>query len=151
MPTFEVTFTVPKGTTVAITGLEAGATLGSPEVSLEDAVQDYWRHYLSDNARKIYASAARIEDVHGPGYTLEDIAQNLSLDYESVRSLHRTSGRTAKTWQAEKRVAPPIRLEAMEYPETESGTHRRTRYRLPPGVAEIVEDLPLVGGRGGDE
>jgi len=84
----------------------------------------------------------------GSGFTLEDIAANLSLEYESVRSLHRTSGRAAKKWRGEKGVEAPIRLDELEYPETEDGTGRRTRCKLPDDVAEVVVGLQLVGERG---
>ncbi len=109
---------------------------------------DYWRHYLSNNSRKIFQAAARIEELTGSGFTLEDIASNLSLEYESVRSLHRTSGRTAKKWREEKRVPAPIRLDELDYPETADGMPRRTRYRLPVGVADVVVGLELLGERG---
>jgi hypothetical protein len=146
-PTFQLTLTVPEGTTVTIASLESPMIVRS-SVTLEQAVEDYWRQYLSDNSRKVYGAAARIEEVRGAGYTLDDIAQTLSLTYESVRSLHRTSGRTARKWRAEKGVDPPIRLVAIAYPETDTGTRRRTLYQLPPGVADIVVNLPQTGGRG---
>ncbi len=89
-----------------------------------------------------------ILEKNGAGFTLEDIASNLSLEYESVRSLHRTSGRTAKKWREEKGVQEPVRLDELEYPETTDGVGRRTRYRLPVGVADVVVGLQLVGERG---
>jgi hypothetical protein len=150
MPTLEIAFTVPEGTTVEITGLD-GAGTPAPHVASEEAVLRYWRA-LSNNGRKLYGAAARIEQHDGPGYTFEDIAANLSITYESARSLHRTSGRTAKAWLRDSgETVPPIRLDDIDYPETASGVGRRTRYELPPGVAELIVDLPLVGGQGGDE
>jgi hypothetical protein len=149
MPTLQITFTIPAGTTVNIAGLE-GAMVASPLVAQEEAIKDYWRHYLSDNSRKVFGAAARIEEVRGPGFTFDDIASTVSQTYESVRSLHRTSGRTAKKWRAEKGIDEPVRLDEVEYAEGTTGEGWRTRYQLPPGVAAIVVDLPLVGGRGAE-
>lgn len=150
MPTFQIALTVPEGTTVEITGLE-GVGADAPPVLSGDAVLRYWRA-LSDNGRKVYGAAARIEQQHGVGYTFEDIAANLSVTYESARSFHRTTGRTAKAWLRDTGAAElPIRLDDLDYPETASGTGRRTRYQLPPGVADIIAGLPLVYGEGGDD
>jgi hypothetical protein len=91
MPTLEIKLTVLDGTTVQIVGFD-GNVPAAASPAQEDNVARYWSDFLSDNARKIYWAAARIESVKGPGYTLEDIARNLSLDYQSVRSIHRTSG-----------------------------------------------------------
>ncbi len=141
MPTLEIRLTVPEGTTVNILGADGAAV--QPSTSDRNAIERYWSHYLSDNARKIYGAAARIERVRGPGYTLEDIAQTLSLDYESVRSIHRTSGRTAKVWREETGADEPIRLDDCEYEWDERHKGMRTAYQLPPGVAEAIEYAPL--------
>lgn len=139
-----LTLEIPDGVTVKIEGLDEPA-VGIAAMSPEDAVHEYWRHYLSVNSRKVFLAAARIEEVRGPGFTLEDIAANISLTYASVRSLHRTSGRAAKKWREEKGIEAPVRLEAVDYPEALDGLGRRTRYKLPEGVCELVIDLPAQG------
>jgi hypothetical protein len=138
VPTLEFKITVPEGTTVTIAGLE-GAVATSPVMTQVEAVERYWRDYLSDNTRKLFRQAAAIETFRGPGYTLEDIAQHLSLDYESVRSFAQTQGRTARRWRDETGTPEPIRLEAENYGEAGSGM--RTSYHLPQGVAETIDIL----------
>jgi hypothetical protein len=138
VPTLELKITVPEGTTVTIAGLE-GAAATSPVMTEEEAVERYWRDYLSDNTRKLFRQAAAIETFSGPGYTLEDIAQHLSLDYQSVRSFAQTQGRTARRWRDETGTPEPIRLEAENYGEAASGM--RTSYHLPQGVAETIDIL----------
>jgi hypothetical protein len=138
VPTLEFKITVPEGTTVTITGLE-GAMAPSSAMTQEEAVERYWRDYLSDNTRKLFRQAAAIETFSGAGYTLEDIAQHLSLDYESVRSFAQTQGRTARRWRDETGTPEPIRLEAENYGEAASGM--RTSYHLPQGVAETIDIL----------
>jgi hypothetical protein len=145
MPTLEITLKLPEGTVVSIAGLE-GVPVTRTVANEEDPVKRYWNDYLSDNARKIYGAAARLENFQGPGYTLEDIAKNLSLDYESVRSIHRTSGRTAKLWREEMRTGEPIRLLDGPYERDEHHGGMRTAYQLPPGVADAIEHAPLHGG-----
>lgn len=148
MPTLELKLTVPDGTKITITGAE-GATIVRDEGTHEDNIEHYWRDYLSDNGRKIYGAAARIEVFRGPGYTLEDIAQNLNIDYESVRSLHRTSGRTAKKWREDTGVEAPIRLVDGPYEWSETHGGMRTAYHLPPGVADAIEHAPIHLGTPG--
>jgi hypothetical protein len=138
VPTLEFKITVPEGTTVTISGLE-GAVTTAASMTQEDAVERYWRDYLSDNTRKLFRQAAALEMFRGTGYTLEDIAQHLSLDYESVRSFAQTQGRTARRWREETGIREPIRLEAENYGEAASGM--RTSYHLPQGVAETIEVL----------
>ncbi len=138
MTTLEFKITVPEGTTVTIAALE-GAVAASPVMTQEEAVERYWRDYLSDNTRKLFRQAAAIETFSGPGYTLEDIAQHLNLDYESVRSFAQTQGRTARRWRDETDTPEPIRLEAEHYGEAASGM--RTSYHLPIGVAETIDAL----------
>ncbi len=128
---------------MSIVGIDGAVLAISGQAESGDAVERYWREYLSDNARKIYGAAARIENFRGPGYTLEDIAQNLSLDYESVRSIHRTSGRTAKVWREETGTDEPIRLIDCDYEWDEAHEGMRTTYQLPPGVADAIERAPL--------
>lgn len=150
MQTIEIALklTVPDGTEVTVSGLE-----GSPmpaDVARQDDVERYWSEYLSENARKIYGAAARIENFKGAEFTLEDIAENLSIDYESVRSMHRTSGRTARKWREDHDSPAPIRLIDGPYEWSEEHGGMRTAYHLPPGVADMIEDAPThLGAPGG--
>jgi hypothetical protein len=141
MPTLEIKLTVPEGTTVRVSGMDA------PEVtvttSLDDPVERYFNDYLSNNGRKVYGAAARIEDFRGrPGFTFEDLARNLRVDYETVKSWHRTAGRAAKRWRKETGTQEPIRFDWIEYKEFDAGAGERTAYRLPQDVAEIIRTLP---------
>jgi len=104
-------------------------------------VERYFRHYLSDNGRKVFAVAARIEENQGPGYTLSDIAANLSLEYGSVKSYLITSGRSARRWKDETGTEAPIQFEGLSYDWVQEERGRRAGYRLPTGVAEIVARL----------
>ncbi len=139
MPVVEIRLTVPEGTNISV--ITDGAAIES--TSAED-VERYWLDYLSGNARKVYWAAARIELERGPGFTLEDIASNISQSYESVRSFHRTSGRTAKVWREENGTDEPIRLIDDEYRWQESSEGMRTSYRLPPGVAEKINAVGVA-------
>jgi hypothetical protein len=143
MPTVEIRLTVPEGTSISVIteGTETQTT------SAED-VERYWQEYLSPNARKVYWAAARIEMQDGPGFTMEDIARNISqtvesVEAETVRSFHRTSGRTAKVWRDEHGTDEPIRLIDDKYAWDEDQSGMRTRYRLPPGVAEKVNAVAV--------
>ena len=127
--------------------LEAGESSKVPEKVDRDLVERYWSA-LSDNGRAIFGAAAAIESEHGPGYTLEDIAEHLDLDYESVRSMHRSTGRTAKAWRRDSGTEEPIRLEWERYDWDESRGGRRTSYRLPSGVADLVNELRDRGVEG---
>jgi hypothetical protein len=142
MPTLEIKLTVPEGTTVQIVSFDGNVLAAAPP-DQHDSVARYWSDFLSDNARKIYGAAARIESVKGPGYTLEDIAHNLSLDYQSVRSIHRTSGRTAKLWREATGTDEPIRLIDCDYEWRAEHDGMRTTYQLPPGIAEAIAHAPL--------
>lgn len=137
----EIRITVPDGTTIKFVGSDGAeiAVVGGTEPG--DPVERYYRDYLSPNGRKVYAAAARIELFSGPGYSLADIAANISqtedsVRVETVRSQHRTSGRTAKRWREENGTDAPIRLigtwddEAQHY-----------KYGLPPGVAERLDAI----------
>jgi hypothetical protein len=146
MPTLEIKLTVPEGTKVTIVGADGATVLSDGGADDGDAIERYWRDYLSPNARKVYWAAARIERFNGADsvYTLEDIAQNISQDiesvqYETVRSRHRTSGRTAKRWREENGTEEPIRLIEASYDWDEASQGMRSRYKLPPGVASAIE------------
>jgi hypothetical protein len=139
-PTFTISLDVPDGTEITIAGVEDGTIIAGPPS--RDPVEEYWHDYLSHNGRKVFETAARIEDVRGPGYTFDDLAQALSIDYESVKSYHRNAGRTAGRWERDKGMPPPVRLEFNgEYAPESSGAWR-THYKLAPGVADTI--LALV-------
>jgi hypothetical protein len=138
MPTLEFKITVPEGTTVNIVGLEGTATMET-STTPEDTAERYWRVYLRDNTRKLLAAAARLEEFRGPGFTLEDIAKNLSIDYESARSYKQTLGRPERKWLEDTGTPPPIRLGWSDYQEADGGM--RTVYYLPEGMAETISTL----------
>jgi hypothetical protein len=107
----------------------------------------YFTKYLSDNGRKVFGAAARIKDFQGrPSFTFEDLASNLSVTYETVKSWHRTSGRSAKRWKRETGAQEPIRFDWIAYDDVAPGGGERTMYRLPEDVAEVIRDLPVFQG-----
>jgi hypothetical protein len=143
MPKITITIDVPDGALVQVAQSSSPAGLLAANHS---ATKKYWQEYLSSNGRKIYRAAANIETLptHGPGYTLEDIAEALSITYESAKSMHRTSGRSARKWREDTGMPEPIRLEEIEYLEVEENHAQRTTYRLPLGIAdEIYGQLAL--------
>lgn len=139
MPTtLTITITLPEGASIETVEEEAAT---SSEPSLAELVADYWSR-LSDNGKRIFAAAARIENHAGPGFTLDDIAQNLSITYESAKSMHRTAGRTARKWREDTATEPPIDLVDLgEYGWKKAHGGERTVYRLPEGVAELISKL----------
>ncbi len=142
MPTIEIRITVPDGAQVSIEQLSEGQSVApSPPVS---QIAAYWRQYLSDNGRKVFRAAARIEDLEGPGFTLDDIAGNLSVTTEAVQSWHRTTGRTAKKWREQTDTQEPIRLEEIDYVWNEEIRGMRTTYRLPAGVRQEIIQLAMA-------
>jgi hypothetical protein len=142
LPEVVIRISVPEGTTVTIAGVE-GARLAAEHSQAADVdrVERYFRDFLSDNGRRVFGAAARIEDHAGPGFTLEDIASNLSVTYETVRSWHRTAGRSAKRWRKETGTPEPVRLESMDYDWDPNRQGFRTAYRLPDGVADEIVSL----------
>jgi len=137
--TLNITITLPEGSTVEIA--EQPGEASGVEPSLAELIADYWDR-LSGNGRRIFAAAARIENHAGPGFTLDDIAENLSITYESAKSMHRTAGRTARKWREDTGAEPPVDLVDMgEYGWKKEHGGERTSYRLPEGVAEIVSEL----------
>lgn len=138
MPTISIELKVPDGTTVSIAGLDEVAPIAA--AGQQDPIERYWREYLSDNGRKVYSAAARLEDLQG-SFTLEDIARVLSVDYESARSMHRTTGRSARRWRDDTGTEKPIGLEWTDYEWDPEHGGNRTTYRLPPGVADVIKDL----------
>lgn len=140
MPKLIITLDLPEGTTVSLSG-EAGIVV-SPE-SGRDPVEEYWTDFLSPSGRKLYQGAAEVEVAQGPGFSLEDIAKHLRVDYESVKSYHRNSGRTAARWEREKGSPAPVRLVFDgNYGPQEGATGWRSRYRLPQEVADEVLAQP---------
>jgi len=143
MPKITITIDIPDGAVVEV------AQVSSPTGFLAvdpSATKKYWQEYLSANGRKIYRAAANIETSpkHGPGYTFEDIAEALSITYESAKSMHRTSGRSARKWREDTGTPEPIRLEEIDYVEVDENHTQRTTYRLPLGIAdEICSQLAL--------
>jgi len=145
MPILEIKLNLPEGTTVEISGLGelASPSPGSPE----DEIRRYFTRYLSENGRKVFGAAARIEDFQGrPGFTFEDLASNLSVTYETVKSWHRTSGRSAKRWRRETDTQEPVRFDWIAYDDVAPGGGGRTMYRLPEQVADVIRDLPVFQG-----
>ncbi len=143
MPKITITIDVPDGAVVEVA--QAGSSAGALAADTS-ATKKYWQEYLSSNGRKIYRAAANIETLptKGPGYTFEDIAEALSITYESAKSMHRTSGRSARKWREDTGTAEPIRLEEIEYLEVDENHAQRTTYRLPLGIAdEIYSELAL--------
>jgi hypothetical protein len=138
MPILTISIEFPEGTTISINGSPAGWP--EPPLLAADQVEKYWSEYLTANGRKVFKAAARIEDHRGPGYTFEDLARNLSVTYESVKSMHRSTGRTAKRWRHEQGTGEPIKLFWVDYIDSHAG--KRTTYRLSPGVASAILDLP---------
>lgn len=110
---------------------------GDPDA---ERVTEYWRA-LSENGRKIFRGAAQIERQDGTGYSLDDIGENLGLSAASVRSMHRSTGRTAKSWRRETGTQEPIRLVAESYKWDEDRKGYRTAYRLPAGIAKLIGRL----------
>jgi len=149
MPTLEIRLIVPEGTAVQVVGLGSeGIEVAAP---IENPVERYFNDYLSNNGRKVFSAAARIEDFRGrPGFTLEDLAGNLSVDYDTVKSWHRTTGRAAKRWRADTGTQEPIRFDWIDYGEVQPGGGERTTYRLPQDVATIIKDLPRFQPEHGD-
>jgi hypothetical protein len=146
MTNTNITIIVPKGATVTI--LEAEEVGGEPlpptaqMPSGREEIERYWRDYLTDNGKKIFSAAALIERQEGAGFTLDQIAQNRSIDYDSAKAWHRNTGRTAKRWREETGRSEPLRLEDLgQYGWRPEYSGNRTSYRLPPGAFEIVLEL----------
>jgi len=143
MPTLTISLSVPDGTAISIAGIEGGQLVQAQPA--RDPVEEYWTDYLSPSGRKIYGAAALIETHTGPGYTFEDMAESLSVDYESAKSYHRNSGRTAGRWERDKGTPAPVRLEFDgDYGPQDGASGWRSRYALPTGVAEKIRFFPPI-------
>ncbi len=140
MPKLTITLDLPEGTTVSLSS-DTGLDL-SPEPG-RDPVEEYWTDYLSPSGRKLYRAAAAIESTGSSSFSLEDIARWMSLDYESAKSYHRNSGRTATRWEREKGKPAPIQLVYDGHYGPQTGVSgSRSRYKLTAGAAEKVLALP---------
>jgi hypothetical protein len=117
---------------------------GPLEKAEPERVERYWSA-LSRNGRSIFGAAARIERQRGSGYTLDDLAENLGLTLDSVRSMHRSTGRTAKAWRRDTGTKEPIRLESEGYGWNPAREGNRTSYRLPPGIADLIHRFAPEG------
>lgn len=142
MPTITITIELPEGSTVSADTApdeelspEAG-TVSSK--SMPGGETEYFHDYLSDNGRELYRAAAQVERDSGPGYTLDDVAEQMGRKYGSAQSIHRTTGRSARKWKDDTGTEAPIRLEWVEYEWDQSQRGMRTSYRLPEGVAEEI-------------
>jgi hypothetical protein len=145
MPTIEIRITVPEGADIKVEQIDPGQAVPQ-ELRLRppsEPIATYWRTYLSDNARKVFRAAARIEEVEGPGFTFDDVAQSLSVTHDTVQSWHRTAGRTAKRWRADTNTQEPIRLEEVDYAWREDVAGMRTSYRLPVGIWQEIRELVI--------
>ncbi len=138
MPTtLNIKITVPDGVSIEV---EEHSSIDS-EPSFAERVEQYWDR-LSDNGKRVFAAAARIENHTGEAFTFDDIAENESITYESAKSMHRTAGRTARKWREDTGAEPPIDLVDMdEYGWKDERGGQRTVYRLPDGVADLVMEL----------
>lgn len=144
MRTITITITIPEGATVSVGGASDPAAV-EWRTEPADWLGRYWSQYLSDNGKKVFRQAARTEQHGGPGYTLQELAQALSIDYESLKSYHRSAGRSARRWQNDTGMPVPIRLEPIDYAWDERAQGNRTKYRLPTGVAESILALEESG------
>lgn len=142
MPTITVRIDVPAGSTITTeegpeeTQSQEGGTVVTKTVP--GGAERYWRSYLSDNGRELYGAAAEIERESGPGYTLNDVAERMGRKYESVLSIHRTTGRSARKYKDDTGADAPIRLDWMDYEWVESEGGKRTSYGLPEGIADEI-------------
>lgn len=132
--TLTIEIEVPDGVEVKIKQTEFGP-------SRDELLKDYWDRYLSDSGRRLYRAVATLERFRGPGYTFEDIAEAMSITYESAKSIHRNTGRSAGVWRRDDYGAEPILLIDEGYAPTEGDAKWRTSYRLPEGVAEKIGEF----------
>ncbi len=123
------------------TTVTAGEDQPNGDPTLAERVRRYWT-YLSPNGRLIHRTAALLELEKGGSYTQEEIAAQLGIGYGTVRSFHRTSGRSARKWTDDTGSEAPVRLEKTGDYDTLDGGGWRTKYAMPEGVAAIVAQLP---------
>jgi hypothetical protein len=138
MATIQITLTidVPDGSDVQVDTEQSGTDPADSEPD-EQQVAEYWTHYLSDNGRRLYRAAAQLQRHQGP-FTLSELAQAMSITYESVQSYHRTSGRSARRWREDHGQEEPIRLNDLAYKWVADENGMRTTYEMPRGVADFI-------------
>ena len=85
------------------------------------------------------ARGSRLRD--SPGYTLNAVAEEMDIPYESAQSIHRTTGRTARRWTNDGGGEAPVRLAPMGYDWSDEHSGMRTTYALPEGVAAEIASL----------
>ena len=144
MAATEIKLIVPKGTSITIVEAEEERSPEPhrPPTPPRKVVERYWRDYLSESGRKIFETAALIERESGPGFTLDEIADARSTDYDTAKAWHRNTGRTAKRWREETQTPEPLFLEDMnEYGWRSEFGGDRTVYRLPPGVQGMILEI----------
>jgi hypothetical protein len=133
-----LTIELPDGFDVKIHRAEEAG----PGVAVDpDAVERYFRHYLSDNGRRLFKAAAKVQLTRGPGFTFDDVAAELGEGYSTTLSLHRTTGRSAKRWREDAGVDGPIYLNDLSYDWVAEVDGMRTRYEMPEAIAEVVAGL----------
>lgn len=137
MPTIAIRIDIPEGSTIHVEREDDVATTGDYVPSPEE-VQRYWEHFLSDNGRSLYRAAAEVEQSRGPGFTLNDVANQMGLEYASAQSIHRTTGRASRKWADQSGHEGPIRLDWNDYSWDEGEHGMRTTYSLPEGIADQI-------------
>jgi predicted flap endonuclease-1-like 5' DNA nuclease len=142
VPTITLTITVPDDATFSIDAGDVATTTTTTEAPdstpSPEEVERYWRDYLSDNGRALYAAAAAIEHETRGVFTLNDVAQRMEAEYSSAQSIHRTTGRSARRWNDQTGLEPPIRLDWMDYAWNDDEQGMRTQYQLPEGIADLI-------------
>jgi hypothetical protein len=142
MSTVKITLTIdiPDGSNVSVDTERSDAD-ADPIAADPKLVEEYWSNYLSDNGRRLYRAAALLQKHQRP-FTLSELAQAMSITYESVQSYHRTSGRSARKWRDDCGLEAPIVLEDLAYRWVPADNGMRTTYQLPSGVAELIVTFP---------
>jgi hypothetical protein len=141
VPTITITIDIPDGSSVQFGGSSPAASTGSSPTPNE-IVDRYWNDYLSDNGRRLYAAAARAElAAEDDAFTLENVAEQMGVEYATAQSIHRTAGRGARVWREETGLEPVIRLDNEDYRYDAAHEGMRSTYRLPEGIADQIVHL----------
>jgi hypothetical protein len=126
-----ITITVPEGSAVEIEE--------APDLEVDsELIKRFFEHYLSDNGRTVFLAAARCERQADQSFSFEDIAREAGIAYETAKSYHRNSGRSARRWRDDTRSEAPVRLLEKGYDWDADRRGMRATYRLPKGVAEVL-------------
>lgn len=147
MPEITIRITVPEGATVEVereesstttapAGPEEDGTEDEPSPPTNEDIEPYWSR-LSDNGREYYRAAAEIERRQGT-FTMHEVAELIGREVESARSMHRSTGRTARKWREDMHRDPPI--EILSYEEYDPAKGYGV-YTLPEGVAGAIKTL----------